>query len=1008
MFWKHFTPPVSELDNLLAKDDCTLTEVLDAEDVLQECKGINNKLLKFLTRDDNMEELVSLVTLEPLDDVDEAERFKHPNTACNILTSGAGTIVDKLIAEEPLMDKLFEFMESEPPLNSLLASFFSRVVIELFSKKASLMLTYISSKTGLVDSFLSHIDTSAIMDLLMGIVSAFQMPEERQEICKWLEEHGIVEKLVDLISGDVGAEKQRNAARTLTELHRHGYEFLSMNYDSITQDDLLEVLESNAVVERLLRNMLASRNVTGPFCHGPEFLCSMLNLQQMGTQTNGIIADHIQYPNVTNEDAARRVSECVVPFLPQLIDVLRSPPSSQPILTSAGHIQVPLGPARLAIIRLLTSLTQVGCVEYDRELAQLNLASILLELFAQFEWNSFLHTYVDQFIGFVLGSSSEAATDLIRSLILDARLLQRFAQIAMENENEQMSSSGNGGGSDGERGTGDNENASNDSGNGGGDTQQQRGQQQRRRRRRGYMGHVVNISNAVLHSLDASEELRNAVERVDTDDLDEWRQWVDGPLETVNKKNNSVLGGTIPSLMSIEDSDEDIPIDTPQQQPPQIADAFSFYQTQQMAADFADSFGFEDEDFSGDFEQSENAPFQHGTNVDFETPADADANSSSLFEQACSERLQRYSDSDDGDSDGDDTNTAAGRAHGFGQDDWIEKEPTVQTAAGFGGDIVDSDSSTESGDSGANPTRRRADDSSGDEDDDEDDEDDDDEEEDAKQAPFVILSRQVPLSRLSKTASGGGAASGNAAAAAASVGGGAPSGDVNNLFMDVTQTHSWTANFDAMDVDTSSSSLASSGDATNTAGDATAVVNSSAGTATSATPLTGWASFGAFDGRETATSGEASNSGNDEAPLVAASGNATIVQALPDGGSSSSTPAVDNNDEHSSSSCEVSSTDDSDDSDERDGSYSFSHMSSGSDGESTPTTLPADDGRGEDDSEQATVQPVTALSPATAPSSIASQDGDDNSDSRGEAMDIDTDSAAPPAESAPVEVSSSD
>ena len=44
MFWKFAT--TSNVDNLLEREDITLVELLDDDDVLQECKGQNSKLIE--------------------------------------------------------------------------------------------------------------------------------------------------------------------------------------------------------------------------------------------------------------------------------------------------------------------------------------------------------------------------------------------------------------------------------------------------------------------------------------------------------------------------------------------------------------------------------------------------------------------------------------------------------------------------------------------------------------------------------------------------------------------------------------------------------------------------------------------------------------------------------------------------------------------------------------------------------------------------------------------------
>ena len=46
MFWKFDLHTSSHLEALLDKEDVTLTELMDEEDVLQECKAQNRRLLQ--------------------------------------------------------------------------------------------------------------------------------------------------------------------------------------------------------------------------------------------------------------------------------------------------------------------------------------------------------------------------------------------------------------------------------------------------------------------------------------------------------------------------------------------------------------------------------------------------------------------------------------------------------------------------------------------------------------------------------------------------------------------------------------------------------------------------------------------------------------------------------------------------------------------------------------------------------------------------------------------------
>lgn len=61
--------------------------------------------------------------------------FRFPNIACELLTSDVSIINDKLGAEESLLEMLYNFLEQDPPLNPLLASFFSKTIGNLIARK---------------------------------------------------------------------------------------------------------------------------------------------------------------------------------------------------------------------------------------------------------------------------------------------------------------------------------------------------------------------------------------------------------------------------------------------------------------------------------------------------------------------------------------------------------------------------------------------------------------------------------------------------------------------------------------------------------------------------------------------------------------------------------------------------------------------------------------------------------------------------------------------------------
>lgn len=89
-----------------------------------------------------MEELVTLITVEPSVNIEERSRFKYPNIACELLTCDVPALNERLASDETLLAKLYNFLDSEPPLNPLLASFFSKIMGVLIAKRSEQVFTY--------------------------------------------------------------------------------------------------------------------------------------------------------------------------------------------------------------------------------------------------------------------------------------------------------------------------------------------------------------------------------------------------------------------------------------------------------------------------------------------------------------------------------------------------------------------------------------------------------------------------------------------------------------------------------------------------------------------------------------------------------------------------------------------------------------------------------------------------------------------------------------------------
>ncbi|XP_070610736.1 serine/threonine-protein phosphatase 6 regulatory subunit 2 isoform X2 [Erythrolamprus reginae] len=623
MFWKFDLNTTSQVDRLLEKADVTLRELMDEDDLLQECKAQNRKLVDFLCRPACMEELVQLITRQPPPGVDERVRFKYPNTACELLTSDVPQISDRLGGDEALWDALYAFVEQEPPLNPLLASFFSKTLGSLLARKAEQVISFLRKKADFVNLVLKHLETSAMMDLLLRLVSCVEPAPLRQDVLQWLSGTELVQRLLDLIRPHQDEDRQSNASQTLCDIIRLSREQSNQLLDAADRDPLLASLESQECVEQLLKNVFDEGVTEACVVNGTQVLLTLLEPRRTGSEG---LSDSFSQGLEKLPPVSPGVWQGIQPRLKDFHQLLLQPPKGASILTTLGVLEEPLGSGRLHAARLVAALLHTNAPTVNQELCRLSTMDLLLDLFFKYTWNNFLHSQVQLCLTAVLmpavpgvqlltGKEGEGDGDpsweeaevpespLLTHLLHECCLVQRILEAWGANDEIQA---------------------------GGG-------------RRRGYMGHLTRIANALVQAAEKGptrSQARALLGGLPEDCRDRWETFVGQTLVEANQRNtvDLVTAHHLHACREDEEAKAAFPSEVSLQQ------AFSEYQVQQMAALFADQFGFTDEEFAGQVD-SISAPFNRMAEINFSIDVDDDDSAStSLFETCCSDRLQQFDD----------------------------------------------------------------------------------------------------------------------------------------------------------------------------------------------------------------------------------------------------------------------------------------------------------------------------------------------------------------------------
>ncbi|OCT70945.1 serine/threonine-protein phosphatase 6 regulatory subunit 1 isoform X2 [Xenopus laevis] len=667
MFWKFDLHTSSHVDTLLERENVTLYELLDEEDVLQECKVVNRKLIDYLVQPQHMEELVNCITKEPSSDTDEKIRYKYPSVSCEILTADVSQINDALGEDESLLKTLYGFLQTNEDLNPLLCSFFSKVMGILINRKTEQIIAFLRQKDDFVSLLLQHIGTSAIMDLLLRLLTCVEQPQLRQDVFNWLNEEKIVQRLIGMIHPSKDDNQHSNASQSLCDIIRLSREQMIHIQDSPEPDQLLATLEEQETIEQLLSNMFAGEHNESVIVNGTQVLLTLLEPRRPRSELGGMSGFYCNIDgqleintadldSTSNTQASLGTLLAIKEHLRQFHQLLIDPPKKQSLQTTWGVLDPPLGNTRLHVVKLLASIINASYKILNQELIELDTLNTMLDLYFKYMYNNFLHAQVEVCITTILNSSplEETIEDeaqgnpLVRYLLQKCRLIQRILTAWEENEKEQSEGG----------------------------------------RRKGFMGHLTKIANSVVQSSEKGPNV-SLVEQLIKDLTDEeqehWDSFVTGSLTETNKKNTIDLINTRNMHSSSDDEESELKeFSFPQEAV--LQQAFVDYQMQQMTSAFIDHFGFNDEEF-GEQEENVNAPFDKTANINFSLSADEEGPNSNLFEICYKERIQQFDDEEDDGSDGEDI--------------WPEKEirfssGTVQSSGTRSGGSTDSEGSRDS------------------------------------------------------------------------------------------------------------------------------------------------------------------------------------------------------------------------------------------------------------------------------------------------------------------------
>ncbi|XP_076263224.1 phosphatase 6 regulatory subunit 1-like protein fmt isoform X2 [Rhynchophorus ferrugineus] len=622
MFWKYNTTSSAQIDSLLSKEDVSLNEVMDSEEIINECRGQNKNLIDFLLRPEVITELVTLTTKEPSIELNEKTRFKYPNIASELLTCDVPAINERLAGDKRLLEILYTFLENESPLNPLLASYFSKIMGALIAKKTEQnwlsyqftclqVLDFLKARDTFLPLLIKHLGTSAIMDLMLKLMTQVEGPEMRQNILNWLDSQEIIQKLVSLLNPQVEKERHDNVAQLFCDFIRIARENQRNTSERPDPDPLLNTLESSDTVSLILSQIFDGEKCESSIVGGIQVLLALLDVNQSSIAKYSAASIYNSSINDESMDVEQKqrivivVTEAICSRLKDFHDLLKNPPKQTSIVTTAGQLEPPLGNTRLQVIRLLAAIIPSNHTRLYDELKALSTFPVLLDLFFVYPWNNFLHTQVENCIlaglkaSVNIESTETTPSSFCKHLLEECDVIELILDAWKEN-----------------------------------DAQQQDG----KCIRQGYMGHLISIMNKFLE-LCSTTSLGQYFKDLKPETAKNLETFKDTTLAAVNADQEKLLAGVHPNI-SLENSDEfgEAPYSQSnimQQQ----------YQMQHLRSQYIDVYsGVNDDAFNdGDTLQTIDNP----SDINFDLSENDVVQRDDIFKQVCAQNINTLYDGDE-------------------------------------------------------------------------------------------------------------------------------------------------------------------------------------------------------------------------------------------------------------------------------------------------------------------------------------------------------------------------
>ncbi|RZC78977.1 hypothetical protein C5167_003207, partial [Papaver somniferum] len=323
---------------------------------------------------------------EAPEDAESNRVFKFSFMACGVFTCEIDVILKTLVEDEELMDLLFSFLEPNHPHSSLLAGYFSKVVVCLMLRKTVSLMNYVQAHQDVFWQLVDLIGITSIMEVLIRLVGADDhIYPNFMYVMEWLAYSNLLEMIVDKLNPSSSPEVHTNTAETLCAITHNAPSALSVK------------LSSPSFVERIFGHALEDTQSKSGLVDSLSVCISLLDSKR---------ATYSPLIPINPETVS-----AMLPKLGDLLKLLNVCSDSKVLSTTYGELKPPLGKHRLKIVEFIAVLLRSGNEIAEKELVSSGARRRILELFFEYPFHNALHHQVESNILSCLESKDNTVVD---------------------------------------------------------------------------------------------------------------------------------------------------------------------------------------------------------------------------------------------------------------------------------------------------------------------------------------------------------------------------------------------------------------------------------------------------------------------------------------------------------------------------------------------------------------------------------------------------------------------